>query len=415
MKFDELNKTAAKPWLVFASSALGISALLAILLVLSRVPGVQDYFGLQALFHTILVLHVNFSVLVWLLSFVGFIWVLHKPIQLNKSNRLILLTSFVGSLLMLISPFISDDIPVMSNYIPVIDSPVFFSGLLLFALGISWLALQVLWSDSGDLIRLSALVWIVCLIVLVYHGVKLNSLDSTMHFEALFWGAGHVLQFVYVLILWLVWQWPNVSVSKLGKISIVAVLLCALGFMLFFEPGESDSRLAFTSLMKWGMLIIILPMLWHWFHQLKLVVDASVSASAFLMCFGLAIGLIINDDTVIVTAHYHATNAAITIAFMGFSYRFLNKMGQQIVSAKWMTTQVFLYTFGMILYVLGMASSGWLGVPRKTAVTVDDRLEILSMGLMGVGGAISIVATLIFIAIIAYSFIGQQKLSREFK
>ncbi|MCF6253388.1 MAG: hypothetical protein L3J38_01410, partial [Thiomicrorhabdus sp.] len=69
------NFSVARPWLLLASFALGISALLAILLVLSRAPHVQELFGLASWFHTILVLHVNFAVLVWLLSFIGFIWV----------------------------------------------------------------------------------------------------------------------------------------------------------------------------------------------------------------------------------------------------------------------------------------------------------------------------------------------------
>lgn len=405
----------ARPWLILACSALGLSALLAVLLVLSRAPGVQNYFGLEPFFHTILVLHVNFAVLVWLLSFVGFVWVLHSSNNNSRFNLGVLGFSILGALLMLASPFVGDAQPIMSNYVPIIDSAPFFTGLTLFVVGISLLAWQVVIGRPWDLIRLSAVTWFVCLLVMMYHASELKQSEPTDYFEALFWGAGHVLQFVYVLVLWLVWKWSDAKISLFNQASMAVVLVAAMIFTLVFDPNGSASREAFTALMQWGMILILLPMLWYWLRQAKSSIDISITASALLMLLGLIIGLLIRDDTVIVTAHYHATNAAVTIAFMGLAYRLVSQFGNLVLPAKMITSQVILYTFGMVLYVLGMASSGWLGVPRKTAMTVDDSLERLSMGVMGLGGAISIVATLIFIAIMLYSFIRQQKLAKELK
>jgi len=415
LSFSALNISAARSWLILASTALGFSALLAILLVFSRAPVVQDVLGLKSLFHTILVLHVNFAVLVWLLSFIGSIWLLYSSNPLARLNGWALKLCVTGAVLMMFSPLLGEIKPIMSNYVPVIDSPIFFLGLFLFSLGISLLAWQTLRDRSWDLLRFSALTWFVSLLVLLYHAFQVKAAEPSVFFEALFWGAGHVLQFVYVLILWLVWRWPNPEFSKWGKQIIMLILAFAIGVTLFLDPNGLVSREAFTSLMRWGMLLLLIPMLWWWFCQPKKELDASVTASALLMMLGVIIGFLIRDDSVIVTAHYHATNAAVTVAFMGLAYRLLNEFGFRGISSKWLAAQISLYTIGMFLYVLGMASSGWLGVPRKTAMIVDDSLERVSMGIMGLGGAISIIATLIFIGLIAYAFVGHKKMVKELK
>lgn len=401
----------ARPWLLLACSALGFSAVLAVLLVLSRAPVVQDLFGLKALFQTILVLHVNFAVLVWLLSFIGFIWVYHLGSLRKSVNYFAFTLCVLGGVFMLISPFIGVAQPILSNYVPVINSPLFLMGLFCFALAISIIAMQVLLIRSWDVMRLSALVWFVVLLVLTYHLLQLSIsgtiLDARAFFEALFWGAGHVLQFVYVLMLWFVWRWPNPTLLTLQKNVLIAVLIVAIGVMLFLDPAGSQSRQAYTLLMQGGMFLLLLPMLWWWGKASKKnnTQRLAVAASVLLIALGLIIGLLIRDDSVIVTAHYHATNAAITVAFMGLSYHFIKKYSLNVISVKWYSIQIYLYTVGMVLYVLGMASSGWLGVPRKTAMMVDNPLERISMGIMGFGGALSIVATLLFIGFVFYAFL----------
>ncbi|VAW49347.1 hypothetical protein MNBD_GAMMA04-1980 [hydrothermal vent metagenome] len=417
-----LHFTSARPWLLLACFALGISALLAILLVLSRAPHVQELFGLAPFFHTILVLHVNFAVLVWLLSFIGFIWVYHLDC-LNKVINYSALTFCIGgALLMLMSPLVEDALPIMSNYVPVIDSPLFFIGLTGVAFAISILGWQVLRYRSWDLIRLSAVVWFVALVVLAIHFFRLAWFEMTISdpiffFESLFWGAGHVVQFVYVLMLWLVWRWPNTTLANTQTKVVTLILVLAIGLSIFLDPKALLSRQAYTLLMQGGMFLLLLPMLWWWTRVVKGTIgggrkfNISLASSALLILLGVVIGLLIRDDSVIVTAHYHATNAAVTIAFMGLAYSFIQQYSTQSLSLKWVRFQLILYAFGMILYVLGMAGSGWLGVPRKTAMTLEDNsLEQISMGIMGLGGALSIVATMMFVGFILSAFLGRHKI-----
>jgi len=412
-----LHFSAARPWLLLACFALGLSALLAILLVLSRAPHVQELFGLAPFFHTILVLHVNFAVLVWLLSFIGFIWVNHTEEVYRRFHVFAFIIAVLGAVLMLCSPLVLDAKPIMSNYIPVIDSFLFFIGLCLFAFAISILAWPIFRHRAWDVLRLSAALWLVALMTFIVHFFWLNHSEPQLFFESLFWGGGHVLQFVYVFILGVVWRWNRTEhlVYFVGqKLSALLITVLVFGFMLFLEPGQLESRQAYTFLMQAGMLLLLLPMLWWFFKEYSRNtiknMEIGLVFSAVLIVLGVIIGLLIRDDSVIVTAHYHAMNAAITIAFMGLAYLFVQQYSRKLHALKWMRFQLQLYAMGMILYVLGMAGSGWLGVPRKSAVMLEDNsLERISMGIMGLGGALSIVATLVFVGLIFYAFLGQYK------
>lgn len=414
------NFSAARPWLLLASFALGLSALLAILLVLSRAPHVQEIFGLKPWFHTILVLHVNFAVLVWLLSFIGFIWVGCSRRLPRHIHWLAFIFCILGALLMLSSPLMTVAKPIMSNYVPVIDSPVFFIGLCLFALAISMLAWFVIQEHSWSIIKASAIMWFVALLVFSTHFMVLERSGSGMFFEHLFWGGGHVLQFVYILILWLVWRWPNTKPLKGQLNTAVFVIFLALSFMIILDPSGFNSRRAYTLLMQGGMLVLLLPMLWWWYKEgaknpIKNI-GISLLSSVLLILLGVLIGLLIRDDSVIVTAHYHATNAAITVAFMGLAYFFVTQFSERKLALKWVKFQIILYTVGMVLYVLGMAGSGWLGVQRKTAMILEDNsLEQISMGIMGIGGALSIVATLLFVSFMFYAFLQNKNRIEESK
>ena len=64
----------ARAWLWLGVLALIGSGLLAMLLVLSRTPGIQDIFPLKGLFRAALVVHVDLSVAVWFMAFAAVIW-----------------------------------------------------------------------------------------------------------------------------------------------------------------------------------------------------------------------------------------------------------------------------------------------------------------------------------------------------
>ncbi|HEY0719935.1 MAG TPA: hypothetical protein VGE50_01650, partial [Gammaproteobacteria bacterium] len=327
------QRNAARRWLLLAVGAMALSALLAILLVLSRTPGVQELFGLKAAFHTVLVMHVNFAVLIWLLSFGGVLWSLSLRRAQPLPDALAFGLSLCGALLLLAAPWVEGAAPVMSNYIPVLDTPLFLTGLIGFASGLSLLAARVVierltapHETRGTALYLAALAWFTALALFATHAVQLST-AATLVYEQLFWGGGHLLQFVYLLLLFAVWQARGVNHLLVSMRATLGLLAAALLFGLGLEPAGELSRRAFTQLMQFGTPLLLLPAMWTLVREKSLRHEVSLAASFVLMALGLLIGALINGDTVTVTAHYHATNAAITVAFMGAAYELLPRLG----------------------------------------------------------------------------------------
>ncbi len=396
------TNSLSRPWLLLATCSIGLSAIFAVLLVVARTPLLQQLFGGADLFHTVLVLHVNFSVLVWLLAFGALLWSLAMP----KAHLLIDPVAFglviTGALLITLSPLLTPPPqPVMSNYIPILHSPAFLTGLCAFAAGIGLYALRRL-SIKGDALgRLAAVAMVAALLVFIIAGWRLpHPISSPVSFEILFWGGGHLLQFVYLLLLLSCWQRLLGEMPRplFGQVlTALTLMLLASGVLmsLLLEPESAAYREAFTQLMRFGTPLLALPPIFIlWRHG----AGAELYLSQLLLLAGLLLGAMISGDNVSVTAHYHATNAAITLAFMALAYRLSLQFGLGRPNAHWAKRQLQTYFGGMTVYIAGMALSGMLDVPRKVAMTTEG-LQALAMGLMGAGGLIAIVATLMFVAI----------------
>lgn len=78
----------------------------------------------------------DLSVLVWILAFAGILWSLAARTGYYKLNQLIFLSIALATVMIAGSGFLPDAKPLMSNYIPVLEHPLFLAGLALFALGI---------------------------------------------------------------------------------------------------------------------------------------------------------------------------------------------------------------------------------------------------------------------------------------
>lgn len=403
--------------MLLAVGAIGLSALFAILLVVARTPLLQQLFGGADLFHTVLVLHVNFSVLIWLLSFGAVIWSLSihhfHPVLDPLAFGLVI----AGALLISLSPLLTPPPqPVMSNYIPILYSPAFLTGLCTFALGITLYALRRLLSvaqqsDASHTGRLAALSLIVSLLVFAITAWQLpQPIDNPAAFEALFWGGGHLLQFVYLLLLISSWQSLQTGshhrfLRQILSAFTVLLLAISLGLALLLEPHSPVYRDAFTQLMRFGTPLLALPPIILLWRQRN---NSGLRLSQILLLAGLILGMLISGDNVSVTAHYHATNAAITLAFMTLAYRLFEQLGMGKPEPRRVQLQIQLYFGAMVVYISGMALSGLLNVPRKVPMTTEG-LQALAMGLMGLGGLIAIGATLLFVTIILHAARNQRR------
>jgi hypothetical protein len=124
----------ARVWLLLAVCALAASGLLAILLVLSRTPGIARLIPVAGFFHAALVAHVDLSVLVWFISFAGVMWTLNSTPAALRIGWMAVACAGVGCTILAFAPFAGGE-AIMANYVPVVRSTSFLTGLGMVALG----------------------------------------------------------------------------------------------------------------------------------------------------------------------------------------------------------------------------------------------------------------------------------------
>ena len=84
---SESMRSTTAAWLLLGLAALVTAGLYSILLVLARTPMVQELTPFIDFFHIALVVHVNLSVLIWLLSMTGVFWSLSSGREMPRWDR----------------------------------------------------------------------------------------------------------------------------------------------------------------------------------------------------------------------------------------------------------------------------------------------------------------------------------------
>jgi cytochrome c oxidase subunit 1 len=401
--------------------------------------GLAWLFPTQDFFRTALVVHVDQSILIWFLAFAGVIWGLAPGIRLELS-RLGLAGATLGCLLVAASPFLGASARELNNYVPVLDAPVFFWGLGLFALG-SLLQVSAYFLGALPRIRLidpiavggatAAFAALIAAISLVWSWIELAQTGTGISYELLFWGPGHVLQFVYTQIMLVAWLWlardlgyplalPDRWLSGvliLGVLPLVAVPL----IHTLYPPGTGDARIAFTRLMQFGNGLAVIPL------GLLLVValirrrgstrDQSLAprvpgARRLLDPIRRRRGAGGGH----LRAEYHHPGPLPRVHRRGDP----SPDGSDLPPAPhpwpgppagWMArVQPWIYGSGQLLHIGGLAASGAMGIQRKTAGAAQG-LDTLSakaaMGVMGIGGLLAVVGGILFVLVIIKAFIGR--------
>jgi tetratricopeptide (TPR) repeat protein len=417
-------------WLLLALGALAISTLCALLLVLARLPWSGTPAGLGDLFGRALVLHVSQAVVVWFLACAAALWTLAAGVPARPARRAALMLCVVGLAAMVLPMFLHDAQPVLANYVPVLDHPVFFAGLALFAAGLALcgtLAFPPLLRRVGHAapwhlgVLLSIGVAGMALLALLASLAQLREhvLEATTRFELLAWGPGHILQFVHMLLLMSVWTVLGEQVLGgqpvaprrwlQGLLLLAAAPVLAVPLIYFNNAIDSaDFRHTFTWLMAWGIwpaaALLALRLLlqirraghaaWRSPHAVPLVL------SIFLFLLGCVLGALIRSDTTLVPAHYHGTVGAVTLAYMALGYQLLQAYTGQPNSDSLQRWQQLGYGCGLLLLALGLAWSGWLGVPRKSThlqTLLYYPGYFVAMGVAGLGGLLAIAGAGMFV------------------
>jgi len=431
----DYRRNLAIAWLWLAILTLLGAGIFSVLLVLARTPVIGEFIPFTDFFHTAIVIHVNLSSLVWILSFASVLWSLNSRSIFPWFARSIFAVVLVGTVIIAISPFLGSANALMSNYIPVLDAPLFLLGLIIFGIGIG---LQVIFSmgamfkvgetvSGQGVIRFglncAAIGTFVALSAFIWSYIELPvSLPRETYYEVLFWSGGHVLQFTYTLLMMVAWLWLSASADiSLPLSPRVALFLFGVGLLSIFmtplvyyayDVTDVSHRKMFTMLMSFGGSLAIFPLsIAVLFSIFKKKPDSPMKSSAHtallvsLLLFGVGgvIGFMIDGNNVKIPAHYHGCIVGVSLALMGLSYQLLPALGFNKVNFNLSRIQLWIYASGQFLHIIGLVWSGGYGVERKVAGAaqgLDSMGRIAGMGLMGVGGLLSAVGGFMFIVIV---------------
>ncbi|HHM04454.1 MAG TPA: cytochrome C oxidase subunit I [Gammaproteobacteria bacterium] len=433
----DASRRLATGWLLLAIAALVLGGVLTLLIVLSRTPGIQTLMPWNDFFHTAIVVHVDLTVLVWFLACAGMLWSLTGTACFIRLGWWALWLAAAGTALFTLAPFIGAAQPLMNNYVPVLQNPVFLFGLGLFGSGITLLVLRGLLTlrPVGLLTRAGGVLRFGLFCAVLTAAVALAALATTYlslpstpggraYFELLFWGSGHALQFTHsqlMLVAWLVLAGAAGVQHGLGRGLVLALLALGLApvvavpwIYLRYEVTTVEHITAFTRLMRHGggaaPLVIGAALV---FAALRSRRELSFTpALSALLCsitlFGAGglIGFLISGVNVTIPAHYHGAIVAVTLAFMGLAYHLLPRLGYAPAALKPAAWQPLIYGGGQLLHVVGLAWSGGYGVQRKTAGAaqhLDSLPEIAGMALMGLGGLIAVIGGVLFLLMVIKS------------
>jgi hypothetical protein len=431
---DERARLAAG-WLALGLGALVGSGLFAVLLVAARAPFLKELVPAGDFFRVALIAHVDLSVLVWFAAVAGMLWSLNSTTRALGAGWAALWGATAGTLLMIAAPFAEHGLPVMANYIPVIESRWFMTGLVMFAA--SWAAM-VLRSmaavpkvgarlgGAGALrfgLNASLVSAAVALIAFGWSWAELPAtLEPKAYYEVLFWGGGHVLQFTWTLLMLVAWLWLAEAMgARVPLTPRIATLFFGVGLASVFatpviylawDVVSLEHYRYHTWVMRFGGGLAILPFALAVGAALlrasglrpeQRPLAAALGWSMALFGAGGLIGFAIAGSNVRIPAHYHGCIVGVTLALMGLVYHLLPRLGFAAPAPRAATVQAWLYGAGQLMHVAGLAWSGGYGVQRKVAgaeQALRTLPEIAAMGLMGLGGLVAIAGGLLFLVIV---------------
>ena len=434
----DVRSALATGWLALGVGALAASGLLAVFLALARTPGVGRFLPAGDFFRTVLVAHVDLSVLVWFVSFAGAIWSLNSTTRGLVAGRTALGLGAIGAALIAIAPFLDPPAPIMANYIPVIDGPVFLAGLVTFAAGATLLVLRGLSASPLVGIRLdgagalrfginaSLVAGAVAILAFAWSVAAVpRSLEARAWYELAFWGGGHVLQFAWTLLLLVAWlvladaSGARVPISPrvvalLFGIQLVAVFATTIVYLAWDVTSVEHHRMQTWLMRIGGTLAIpvvaaaIVAGLVRRRRDGPMAPEAKPLAAALvvsMLLFGAGgvIGFLIRGSDVRIPAHYHGAIVGVTIAMMGLAYWLLPRLGAAAPRARLAVWQSVLYGTGQLMHITGLLWSGGYGVQRKVAggeQVLRTTSEIAGMGLMGAGGLVAVAGGVLFVVVV---------------
>lgn len=427
---------AARGWFLFAIGSLVLAGLLSLLLVVGRLPFLGWLFTDPLFFKRALVVHVDLAMVVWFQSgTLAFLALALGPRLHRGVTTVALALGGTGVLGLLVGALLPGAQPVLANYVPVIDHPIFFGGLicwfagagLFFAHAVATPArtdAKALGTEVVIALRASAAANL--LAILTFLGAWRTTPDAvpSVFYELVFWGGGHVLQAANVAAMLALWlhllrRWTGHAVLSPG---VAAGLLAALVLPQVVMPplafGGTTATSYFsmaTHLMRWTLFPVVLVVLGiaavhAWRHRANVnwrdYRFAGLAGSATLTVLGFILGALIRGSSTLVPGHYHCAIGAVTIALMAAAYDFCTDAAPERAVApeppRRAKLQLLLFGGGQAVFGLGFALAGAYGLGRKqygAEQHVRSLGEYLGLGVMSLGGLIAVIGGVFFLAV----------------
>jgi cytochrome c oxidase subunit 1 len=365
-------------WCTLAVGSLVIAGLLSLAVVVGRLPILSRIIDDPLFFKRCLVVHVDLALVVWFYAFLAGLLALRTPIRPTVISTAAHGLAVVGVVAMLAGALVRGAQPVLANYVPVIDHPLFTAGLAAFFTGALVAFVHILAAPAKPAFRvvppdasigLSAAAIIIVIAAATWVSARAGlpeGLDVYTRAEFLAWGPGHVLQAANACAMLAVWLWlleratGTPVLSRRSAQGVFAALVLPQALMpLLTARGTLDAlyHTGATQLMRWTIFPAVLVVFGFsvkhlWSHRKSR--DAAVGrdsdplfltaaleervgdppysrtagrvaiigfvASAGLALLGLILGACIRGSTTLVPAHYHASLGAVTVAFMAAAY-----------------------------------------------------------------------------------------------
>jgi heme/copper-type cytochrome/quinol oxidase subunit 1 len=415
MRYTNIGK-----WFSLAVFSLGIGGFFAFLVGMSRAPGISEYLP-ENYFQHALVGHVDLAILCWLMISAIVLWIYYLKEEVYPWSYWL---AVLGVDLIVISAVFAIGEPSLNNYVPILDSWVFFLGLGLFFTAFcvnayGYLKIIIRNSMPSDPIMsgvaASLLICVVLIAAVLVSFVLLggDDFDSQAYYERLFWTPGHIQQFLNGSMLIITWysllkfstgEEPKAwgFLANLNKV-LVASSVLLLGMLFFFDPLDRPLRIGAEIIYAFGLGLPLFFHIVNILRQYKFKAGDPASVGLLLSILVYLYGIFIayggfGDDTR-VPAHYHGAVTALTLALMAFGYNLFREHGIKVYFEKAAKIQPYIYGIGMLIFISGLFVSGLFGAPRKTYGTdwTDNPIILTALGLMGVGTLLAVIGGIIFV------------------
>jgi len=416
--------TRLRVWFVFSILSLASSGLFAFLVAMSRTPFGYKYLPPQY-FHYALVGHVDLSIVLYLLGFSILLW---NKFFSSEGSILSPAFSFSGLGLIFFSVLFSLGRPVINNYIPVLDHPIFYGGLFMFFLGVTLEILRFfkeasssVFSRDGIRSGLSVAVLVALIMIASFPISYIKAAptgDIHIFFERFFWIPGHIQQIIYGAMLIGLWYYilylEEKRQTEIGFLRFVNLFLLFSAIALFFVPVfyhdtlSSGARLIAFYSFAIGLGI---PIFLHIFYIIRrasftyTTASLSLLFSLILYILGALIAYLgLRGEDLRIPAHYHGAITSLTIALMGITYSLFGELGYRNIKEVVGKVQVSLFGLGMTLFVIGLYLAGKAGAPRKIfGIPADDIVTLTGLSVMGVGSILAVAGGILYIVLIFMS------------